>query len=1374
MLRVGYKRTLTPDDMFVLDKDQKIEVIYERFMRILHQEAKNAVKREAKKERKKGNASPISEGPSEDLSEDTSEGIDAFSPVPPPATSLNPEDTHGNALAPARTTPFPLDPDSLQNLPVPLRTLMITVFKTFWVEYSIATIELLVTQVASTLMPLLQKKLTNFVEYKALGLPVQMGKGVGYAIGCCLLVLVIGVMINHFFYRSMLVGAKTKAVLTKVLLEKSFRLDAKGHHDFPTGKITSIMSTDLNRIDLALGFMPFLVIFPFPVIICVALLIVNIGVASLVGIAVFIVSSILMGASIKSLLGFRTKANKYTDLRVDLTKELLKNFKIIKFYSWEDSYRERLTETRGKEMGYVLGLQNVRNILTAFAMSLPTLSSAIAFCVLYALNSKRSVGDIFSSLTLFQVLSQQMMMFPMAIAVSTDFTVGLKRIAQFLSSGEVAVEGDPPEPLEDDKVALKVVDASFNWQTFEDKEDEEPADKKKDKKKCFKKEKQPQQQSEGTSDAVETSESSSTIEKSDLKSISDKPKFVGLRDVNFDVRKGEFVVVTGQIGSGKSSLLSALAGFMHREAGHVYCNGSLLLCGYPWVQNATVRDNITFGRPFDRHRYSEIVDACCLEDDFDLLPGGDNTEVGERGVTLSGGQKARINLARAVYADDDIILLDDVLSAVDAKVGKKIMEKCIMGLLADKTRILATHQLSLIGDADRMIFLNGDGSLDIGTVEELLARNDSFVKLMKFSSEKEDEEKDSKLAKRNKELQLQRIQTETVKDREEVFITKVEERAVNGIKLNVYMSYLRQGSGFFKHSYLPILVTSMILATFCSIFTNNWLSYWAADKFVGRSKSFYMGLYLMFAFLSIIFLTYEFWMLVYFANTAARRLNLLAMGRLLHTPMSYVDTTPMGRILNRFTKDTDVCDNELVEQYRMFINPFCMIAGTLILCIIYLPWFAIAVPPLTVVFVMISNYYQASAREVKRLEAVQRSFVFTHFSESLGGMDTVKAHRASHRFLEHMNGLVDNMNEAYFITIANQRWLSVNLDLVATAFSLIIALLCCFRVFNISAAATGLLLTYVLTIAGLFSFMLRSLTQIENEMNSVERLNHYAVDLVQEAPYEIPERDPAPEWPQQGRIVFDKVSLKYRPELPYVVKNVSLDIKPEERVGFCGRTGAGKSTIMSCMFRIVEFEGKIYIDGVDISTLGLHTLRKKLSIIPQDPVLFAGSIRQNLDPFHQKTDEELWDALRRSGLIEADMIGSVKRQKKGDEDLYKFHLDQYVEDDGINFSLGERQLLALARALVRECKVLILDEATSSVDYETDSKIQRTIATEFNDCTILCIAHRLKTILSYDRIVVLDKGEIKEFDKPLNLYENEDGIFRSMCDQSHITREDFN
>ena len=511
---------------------------------------------------------------------------------------------------------------------------------------------------------------------------------------------------------------------------------------------------------------------------------------------------------------------------------------------------------------------------------------------------------------------------------------------------------------------------------------------------------------------------------------------------------------------------------------------------------------------------------------------------------------------------------------------------------------------------------------------------------------------------------------------------------------------------------------------------------------------------------------------------ASKRLNLRAVKRLLHTPMSFIDNTPVGRILNRFTRDVDCLDSQLVENLRLFVYQVSNITGILVMCIIYLPWFAIVIPFMVLIFLLVVDYYQSSAREVKRLEAVQRSFVYSNFNEVLGGISTIKAFRSERRFLKKSDFLIDRMNEASYLVIVLQRWVSICLDSIAILLALVITLLCVTRQFDISAASVGVLLTYVLQLPGLLNGLLRAMTLGENDMNSVERIVNYATELPQEAAYRKPEMTPQEPWPSNGEVVFDNVSLSYRPGLPLVLKGVSLNIKGGEKIGICGRTGAGKSTIMSALYRLCELnEGRVLIDGVDTSKLGLYDLRRKLSIIPQDPVLFKGSIRKNLDPFGEREDEELWSALVRSGTIEAEEVEKVKNQHRDESGsstgLHKFHLDQEVEDDGTNFSLGERQLLALTRALVRQSKILILDEATSSVDYETDAKIQSLIAQEFNRCTILCIAHRLKTILNYDRLVVLDNGTVKEFDTPRSLFCMQDTIFREMCDKSGIKAEDF-
>lgn len=1336
LMNVGYKRTLTSNDLYYLTDSMSIKTTYPKFERYLN----NIIEKNKAKHLKK-----------------------------------NPNMTK----------------EELDALPYPKYSIVQALFLTFKWKYSFAILAKALADIAQTLNPLLTKALINYVEERTYVKDLPLGKGVGYSIGVAIVLAVNGILINHFLHNSITVGAHCKAILTTALLKKSFKASAETRHKYSSGKVTSLMGTDLARIDLAVGFQPFAITFPIPVIIAIVLLIVNIGVAALAGIAIFIVSLMIIGGSAKRLMAMRKGANQYTDRRVGFMREILQSMKMIKFYSWEDAYEKNVTEQRNKEVSIIFKMQTIRNFLMAFSTTLPVLTSMVAFLVLYGISSNRSPADIFSSISLFGALSQQVLMLPMALATGADAMIGVGRVREYLQCSDTEEDPNTEEfnqtELPSD-VAVKVNGATFEWEEFPEEEVAEPKGKKG--KKAKKDEKKKEKLIADASKEVEvvnevpikTIDSTSTGTEPSSGSIVEDEKytknvFKGFHNIDFEIKKGEFVIVTGPIGSGKSSLLTALAGFMKKQQGNIGVNGSLLLCGQPWVQNATLRENILFGLEFDEERYRSVIDVCALKDDLKSFPGGDLTEIGERGINLSGGQKARINLARSVYADKDIILFDDVLSAVDARVGKHIMDECLVNYLQDKTRILATHQLSLVSSADRVIYLNGDGTINIGTVNELMASTPGFVTLMEYSknTEEEEEEEEEDLEDKNLEVkQSHAVSERGISNAKDGLLTSAEERAVNRISWSVYLDYLKAGQGIFKVFGGPLAIFSLICEVYCYLFTNVWLSFWISYKFDGRSDGFYIGIYVMFTFLYIIISGCTFVLMGYICTRAAKILNLKAMQKILHAPMSYIDTTPLGRIMNRFTKDTDALDNETGEQIRMFLHPAAFVIGILILCIIYLPWFAIAVPPLAVIFVCVTNYYQSSSREVKRLEAVKRSFVYNNFNEVLGGMNTIKAYDSADRFLAKNEILLDKMNEAYFIVIANQRWISIHLDLVACVLALIVSLLSISRQFNISAASAGLVVTYVIQLAGLLSLILRAYTQVENEMNSVERLCYYANSLDQEPAYRIPETQPAPTWPEHGVLEFDHVSLRYREGLPLVLKDLNFTIVEGEKIGICGRTGAGKSSIMTALYRLSELaEGTIKIDGVDISKLGLFELRSKLSIIPQDPVLFQGTIRKNLDPFGESDDMHLWDALRRSGLIEESHLKTIKGQDKADKNFHKFHLDQLVEDEGSNFSLGERQLLALARALVRNSKILILDEATSSVDYETDSKIQATITREFKHCTILCIAHRLKTILSYDRILVLEQGEIEQFDEPLTLYADEEGIFRQMCERSDIKQSDF-
>lgn len=648
----------------------------------------------------------------------------------------------------------------------------------------------------------------------------------------------------------------------------------------------------------------------------------------------------------------------------------------------------------------------------------------------------------------------------------------------------------------------------------------------------------------------------------------------------------------------------------------------------------------------------------------------------------------------------------------------------------------------------------------IDTFDNLMGNNVDFQKLMESTAQEADEEEqetaeenvldEKKQAKKKKEAKKGAV------------LMQQEERAVKSVSWGVYSAYIRASGSILNG---PLVIFLLIISQGCNIITSLWLSWWTSNQF-GFSTGKYIGIY---AALGVAqgFAMFAFSIALSFLGTEASKVMLQrAMTRVLRAPMSFFDTTPLGRITNRFSKDVDVMDNTLTDAMRMYFFTLGMITSVFILIIVYFHFFAVALGPLLVLFVLAANYYRASAREVKRQESVLRSDVFARFSEGVSGTASIRAYGLQQHFTKGLQLSVDEMNSAYYLTFSNQRWLSIRLDTIGNLLVFTTGILVVTSRFNVSPSISGLVLSYILAIVQMIQFTVRQLAEVENAMNATERLHYYGTELEEEPPLHLSSVPPS--WPQKGEIVFSEVQMRYRAGLPLVLHGLNLTVAGGERIGVVGRTGAGKSSIMSALFRLIELtSGRISIDGIDISTVGVKDLRTRLAIIPQDPTLFRGTIRSNLDPFNEHSDLELWSALRQSDLVDSNPTLEVDIQSRG-----RVHLDSVVEEEGLNFSLGQRQLMAVARALVRGSQIIVCDEATSSVDVETDQKIQNTMATAFKGKTVLCIAHRLKTIIGYDRICVMDQGRIIELDKPLNLWD-EGGIFRGMCDRSGIRREDF-
>uniref|UniRef100_A0A8D3BXJ2 Multidrug resistance-associated protein 4 n=1 Tax=Scophthalmus maximus TaxID=52904 RepID=A0A8D3BXJ2_SCOMX len=794
-----------------------------------------------------------------------------------------------------------------------------------------------------------------------------------------------------------------------------------------------------------------------------------------------------------------------------------------------------------------------------------------------------------------------------------------------------------------------------------------------------------------------------------------------LQNVSFTVKPEQLLAVIGPVGAGKSSLLSAILGELSQESGVVKVKGELTYTSQqPWILPGTIRSNILFGKELNPKKYERVLRACALKRDMDLLPGGDLAMVGDRGTNLSGGQKARVSLARFLSVTVHKSGAEQMSApCVNCHVDKNIFSafffllkkylfslRCICGLLRKKPRILVTHQLQYLKAADHIVVLK-----EVCALVCLCFRCTQI----------------------------------------EVQSTEEERRSEGNVGLHLYVKYFMAGANILVLLVLILLNAlahvSPLLQFICSVFYNKVsIALWCADVFFFYRliSSGLTATSVVFGFLrSLVFFN----VLVSSSQTLHNRM----FSAILRTPVRFFDINPVGRILNRFSKDIGYLDSLLPWTFADFIQVFLQVTGVVAVAAVIMPWIIIPIVPLLVVFLFLRCYFLQTSRDIKRLESTTRSPVFSHLSSSLQGLSTIRAFKVQQRFQQMFDKYQDLHSEAWFLFLTTSRWFAVRLDGICSVFVTITAFGCIYLRDGLEPGAVGLALSYAVTLTGMFQWGVRQSAEIENMMTSVERVVEYA-ELESEAPWET-DKQPPQDWPKNGSITFDRVNFSYSASEPLVLKNLSVVFTSREKVGIVGRTGAGKSSLISALFRLAEPEGRIIIDDFLTSSLGLHTLRQRMSIIPQDPVLFTGTMRKNLDPFRQHTDEDLWNALQ-----EVQMKAVVEELPN--------KLETVLTESGSNFSVGQRQLVCLARAILRKNRILIIDEATANVDPRTDGLIQQTIRDKFQECTVLTIAHRLNTIIDCDRILVLDAGRIRECDEPYVLLQNQDGIFYQMVQQT--------
>lgn len=1147
------------------------------------------------------------------------------------------------------------------------------------------------------------------------------------------------ITLHQYFQRAFETGMRVRAGLVTCIFSKALALsnDARGAG---SGDIVNLMSVDATRLQDFCTYGLIAISGPFQIVLAFISLYNLLGWSAFVGVAVMILSIPLNTFIAGIMQRLQKEQMKNRDKRTRLMSELLANIRSIKLYAWEYSFIRKILETRNDQE-----LKMLRKIGTITALNVtlwggvPLLVAFSSFATAALMSSSPLTPDIiFPAMSLFLLLQFPLAMFAMVTSNLVEAVVSIKRLSTFLDADELQPDArkmvERSVLTEGDQV-LSIRNADFSW--------------------------------------------------------SNNSADLALEDINLLVKKGELVGVLGRVGSGKTSLLSAIIGEMTRCEGEVILSGSIAYAPQsPWIMSASVRENILFSHEFDETFYNLVVEACALGQDFSALPQGDLTEVGEKGITLSGGQRARISLARAVYARSDLVLLDDCLAAVDSHVARHIFDHVIgpHGLLATKARILVTNSVTFLKHFHQLLFLRRSIILESGSYESLMANTDGeFYKLVtghgSTSSSsgtstpyitsgsltpsedvKSADQPDHYIAVLSEKLPRKRSFTKarlaaSVTGRISSSTGLTKEHIEHGrVKLNVYLQYIESASKVGSGLFLLATALQQAASVCATLVLRDWGEH---NREAGANTEVmkYLIIYGLFSFSSTILggvSAIIIW--VYCALRSAKRLHEGMLYAIMRAPLNFFELTPTGRILNLFSRDTYVVDQLLVRDIQGTCRTLAICLSIIAVIGGNLPPFLFAVIPLGWFYVLVMKYYLATSRELKRLDSVSRSPIFAWFSESLAGLSTIRAFNQQSIFNFENQRRVDRNQICYLPTVSVNRWLAIRLEFVGALIVLIVALLSILALITtgVDAGLVGLVLSYALNMTSSLNWVVRSASSVEQNIVSVERILHQT-SVEPEAPQEIPDNKPEGEWPRKGEVEFRDYSTRYRQGLDLVLRSVSMTIKAKEKIGVCGRTGAGKSSLLLALFRIIEpVEGTIFIDDVDISHIGLHDLRSAISIVPQSPDLFEGTLRENVDPVGEYADADIWNALTKANL-------------KDYVDTLPEGLDAPIREGGSSLSAGQRQLLCFARALLRKSKILVLDEATSAVDLDTDKAIQNIIrGPAFADVTILTIAHRLHTIMESDRILVMDAGKVAELDSPANLLSKETSIFHSLVSEAGL------
>ncbi|KAL3281370.1 hypothetical protein HHI36_004580 [Cryptolaemus montrouzieri] len=1211
-------------------------------------------------------------------------------------------------------------------------------------------------QTKQVIQPIMIGKLINY--YSPANTEITKDDAFLYA-GAVVLCSLINVLMVHPYQMGVChLGMKVRVACCSLIYRKALRLSNTALGQTTVGQVVNLLSNDVNRFDVSLIFGHQLWLAPIETLVILYLLYMVIGEAAFIGILlllIFIPMQIYIGKKVSVV---RLKTALRTDERVRLMSEIINGIQVIKMYAWEKPFAKLVALARRYEIKMLRTAGFLRGIVLSFIIFNTRLSIFASVIGYVLLGNNIDAEKVFVLTSFYNTLKQTMtVFFPNGLIMMAEANVSVQRLNKFLNYEEIDKSGRLNEensmkvslngienslPKKDKEMGIFVKNASAKW-------------------------------SEASIDNT-------------------------LSDITFSVTPGNLLAVIGPVGSGKSSLYQLILKELPLIRGSLKVDGEISYASQePWLFSGSVRQNILFGLPMHKPRYNAVVKTCALERDFTLLPYGDKTLVGDRGVSLSGGQRARINLARAVYKEADIYLLDDPLSAVDTHVGKELFEKCITGYLKNKTVILITHQLQYLNDVDHIIFLE-DGCIKAeGTFSELQRANLDFTKLLGQATEEEEEKEE--------EVQLKRLNSVTSRSSVEDAPVQVEEQMSRGTTgSHVYKAYLKAGGNW---CILFMLFSLFIIVQVLGSSSDYFLSFWvnleernytqfettnspvafnlekrnftqfettnapvtvsdllsnanttmqSADDydFWDFSRNTCISIYsVIIGLLVILTLTRSF---SFFAicMTASTRLHDNMFNSLSVATMNFFNNNPSGRILNRFSKDMGAVDELLPSALIDCLQIGLTLVGIVIVIGSVSPILLAPTAVVGVIFYLLRNFYLSTSRNVKRLEGVTRSPVFSHISATLNGLTTIRAFGAQEILSVEFDTHQDLHSSAWFAFLGTSRAFGYWLDLICIVYICLIT----FSFLLIDTGGqfggnVGLVITQAIGITGMLQWGMKQSTELENQMTSVERVVEYSSVEHERAIESEESKKPALTWPERGKIIFKNLFLKYSPNDPPVLKNLNFTIQPREKVGIVGRTGAGKSSLINAIFQLSITEGQIIIDDVNITDIGLHDLRSKISIIPQEPVLFSGTVRKNLDPFEEYSDADLWKALEDVELKEA-----VDDLTSG--------LNSKVSEGGTNFSIGQRQLFCLARAILRNNRILVLDEATANVDPQTDGLIQATIRQKFAECTVLTIAHRLHTVMDSDKVLVMDAGRVKELDHPFILLQNKEGVFYGMVQQT--------